>query len=374
MKARQTRHPKLRLFLLFSHAYHTVFYGMNEQVKRLWFFAWCLCFVWSQAQAVSYTVQVAAFSDEVTAKQSWQELVDQGFPAYLISAPTAQGQIYRIRIGTFANREAAALFATSMQGLSGSNPSPALAENIPGEYLFQANLLGAYDLNTTTVQLFPWNGQTALRIQDKDSTEPALYKIDDLEFSAWRATPDDEGWIIRMVSLPLWDLKAPEATQEAREQYRSVVLANIADQLELTPKQVAAFEFNSEGQNQPPYLVLVERWNPETEQTNFLKAIGQEGSEMTAYGPELVRFQGEDVEIPLPEEDQVFIPDLDMKTQDVTGDDWEATSDDDYIKLKTQDPEKEWRVAVGEPIWAQKNLLLARYEEQVLVYRLEASE
>ena len=94
-------------------------------------------------------MQVAAFSDEATAKDSWQELVDQGFPAYLISAPTAQGQIYRIRIGTFANREAAALFAASMQGLSGSNPSPALAENIPGEYLFQANLLGAYDLNTT---------------------------------------------------------------------------------------------------------------------------------------------------------------------------------------------------------------------------------
>ncbi len=319
-------------------------------------------------------MQVAAFSDEATAKDSWQELVDQGFPAYLISAPTAQGQIYRIRIGTFANREAAALFAASMQGLSGSNPSPALAENIPGEYLFQANLLGAYDLNTTIVQLFPWDEETALRIQAKDYSGPALYKIGDLEFLAWRATPDDEGWIIRMVSKPLWNPSVPEATKEAKEQYRSVVLANIADQLELTPKQVAAFEFNSKGQNQPPYLVLVERWNPETDQKIFLKAIGQEGSEMTAYGPELVLFQGEEVNIPLPEEDQVFIPDLDMKPQDVTGEAWEATSDDDYIKLKTQDPEKEWRVAVGEPIWAEKNLLLARYEEQVLVYRLEASE
>jgi hypothetical protein len=323
----------------------------------------------SPAWAISYTVQVAAFSDEKVATETMNLLLEQGYPAYLISAPTDQGQVYRIRVGAFANREAAALFATSMEGISGSSPSPALAETIPGEYPLLANLIGSYDLETTSVQLFPWGEQLAIRIQPKYLGE-ALYKVGEMEFSAWRAMPEDE-WIIRMFSLPVWDPSAPDASSEAKEQYRAVVLANIADQLDLTPKQVAAFEFNAEAKDKPPYLVLLERWNPENEQRTLFKAIGQESSEMTAYGPELVLFQGEDVEIPIPEE--LFEPTLDMEVQDVMGASWEANEDGDYIKLKTEEPEKEWRVAVGKPIWASQDLLLAFYQEQLLVYRLEAS-
>ncbi len=346
---------------------------MKERVKTVRFFLLFLCLgIASQAWAISYTVQVAAFSDEVTAKRTWQELLDQGFPAYLISAPTGQGQIYRIRVGTFGNRDAAALFAEAMQGLLGSNPSPALAENILLDNPLQASLLGRYDLKDTFVQLFPWGERIALRVQPRDFSEQALYKIDDLEFLAWRAALQDDGWVIRMYSFPVWDPNAPNATPEAREQYRAVVLANIADQLELTPKQVAAFEFNAEAKDKPPYLVLVERWNPETQQRELLKAIGQESSKLSAYGSELVLFQGEEIDIPLPEEDQLFEPELNMSKKDVTGESWQVVSDGDYIKLKTEDPQKEWRAAIGQPIWASQNLLLALHHEQMLVYRLEA--
>jgi SPOR domain len=346
-------------------------HGMKERVKRAHFFLLCLWLMVSQAWAISYTVQVAAFSDEATAKRTWQELLDLGFPAYLISAPTGQGQIYRIRVGTFGNRDAATLFAEAMQGVVESNPSPALAENILLDNPFQASLLGRYDLKATLLQVFPWGEALALRIQPRDASEQALYKIDDLEFLAWRAVLQEDGWIIRMYSFPVWDPAVPDATPEAREQYRAVVLANIADQLGLTPKQVAAFEFNADAKDKPPYLVLVERWNPQTQQRELLKAIGQESSKPSAYGPELVLFQGEEVTIPLPE-DQLFEPKLDMSEDDVLGETWQALSDGDYIKLKTEDPEKEWRVAIGQPIWASQDLLLASYKEQLLVYRLGA--
>jgi hypothetical protein len=329
----------------------------------------CLWLVFAQAWAISYTVQVAAFSDEKVATETMDLLLEQGYPAYLISAPTDQGQVYRIRVGAFANREAAALFATSMEGIAGSNPSPALAETIPGDYPLFANLLGSYDLETTSLQLFPWAEHIAIRVQAKDFSE-ALYKVGDLEFSAWRAAPQGE-WILRMFSLPVWDPNAPDATPEQKEQYRAVVLANVADQLELTPRQVAAFEFNAESTTEPPYLVLVERWNPDTEQRELLKAIGQESSEITAYGPEWVLFQGAEVEIPIPEDD-LFEPTLEMEAQDVIGANWEATEDGEYTKLETEDPAKEWRVAVGKPIWASQDLLLALHQEQLLVYRLEA--
>jgi hypothetical protein len=329
----------------------------------------CLWFIFaSQAWAISYTVQVAAFSDEMVATDTMQALLDQGYPAYLISVPTDQGQIYRIRVGAFANREAAALFADSMQGLLGTSPSPALAENIPGDYPLQANLLGSYDLETTLVQLFPWGDQVALRVQPKDASVQAIYKIGEKEFLAWNAVLDDD-WIIRMYSLPVWNPDHPEATAEAKDQYRAVVLANIADQLDLTPKQVAAFEFNAEGKDAPPYLVLVERWNPETEEREFLRAIGQEGSELRAYGPELVLFQGEEVALSLPKE--MFEPQVDKPQKEILGESWQAVKDGDYISLKTEDPQKEWRIALGQPIWASQDLLLALYQGQLLVYRLE---
>jgi SPOR domain len=344
---------------------------MKEKVKRYRLLLLiALLSLGTQVLAISYTVQVAAFSDEDAALRTMQELNDQGFPAYLISVPTSQGQIYRIRVGTFGNREAAALFAEAMQGIAGSSPSPALAENIPGDYLFQATLLGLYDPKTTSVQVFSWGEQTALRIQPLDASKEALYKIGDLEFLAWRAALQDDGWILRIISKPVWDLSAPDATAAEREQYRAIVLANIGNALELTPKQVAAFEFNADAKDKPPYLVLAERWNPETKQPILLKAMGKEGGKSSPYGPELVLFEGEEVDIPLPE--QLFEPRIDATVNDVLGQGWQALEDEDYIKLKTENPKREWRAAIGQPIWAENDLLMTVYKEQLLVYRLEA--
>lgn len=318
-----------------------------------------------QVQAISYTVQVAAFSDETVALQALNVLLDQGYPAYLISVPTMQGQIYRIRVGSFSNREAALLFAEVMQGLLGSTPSPALAETIPGDYSFQARLLGRYDPEQTSVQLITWNDRSALRTQPKDLSTPATYTFGSLEFLAWLAVPEADGWILRIVSQVVND---PEQSPELREQNRSVLLANIAGQLGLTPQQVAAFEFPESDQG-PAYLVLVERWNPETQQRILLKAIGQAGSTFSAYGPELVRFQGEELKI-TPPEDSLELS-LDMSATKVQGKNWFASKDGDFIRIVTQDPQKSWRIAIGQPLMTRDDFLIAGYQGDLLVYQLE---
>lgn len=97
------------------------------------------------AQGISYTVQVVALSDQESALNVQRTLLDDAFPAYVVRASVAQGDIYRVRVGSFANRLAALEYARAMPNVAGSRPLPALAEGIPdGIMPVQPRLLLAY--------------------------------------------------------------------------------------------------------------------------------------------------------------------------------------------------------------------------------------
>jgi hypothetical protein len=461
------------------------------------------------AWAISYTVQLFASSDQSRASQLQEQLAGQGYPAYLLSVPTAQGQVYRIRVGAFANRAAAALFAEVLPSVEGSTPSPALAEGgvLPGFIPLQPALLGQYDVETTLVQIFPWpvvesgvpetpqessqdavtenvgtenvgtenvgtenvgtgnpvettedssteetstttvqttsstdesqpsdeassdlsteagntgddsvdssSGETTsseqnsledaeettgtnevaqgnspdettnagtengaepavvVRVQPKDASEQAHYRIGDLEFDAWRAAPLDDGWILRVRSFSVWPEDWQTASEVERAQYRETVLANLSGDLDLTPQQLEPFVFEQE--DKAPFVVLVERFNPETEQVERLRSVGQprpnqDNLGLTLYGPST--FLGETVEIALPEENTIFEPnERTPVADDLLGNGWQAGSDDGFVTLSVGD--KTWRAAVGQPLWASGNLLISFYEGQILVYHIQ---
>jgi hypothetical protein len=461
----------------------------------VWLMLFCLTPVW----AISYTVQVVASSDETRANQVRSELADQGYPAYLLNVPTAQGQVYRIRVGAFANRAAAALFAEAMPSIEGSTPSPALAEGgvPPGLIPFEPALIGRYDLTTTLVQVFPWPvsesrapGQTreatqqdsstgeaspaatlvapeaqvpsssdtqqgdgppedslgqatfettplgttsaetttedtttedtittqsstesvatetdmpelsnqsssgevtplaqtaqvepaertatqpimVIRIQPRDLGEQAHYRIGDLEFDAWNAAPLENGEIVRVRSLSVWPGAWQSITEAERKQYRETVLANVAGDLDLTPQQLEPFVFEID--NKAPFVVLVERFNPETQQAIRLRAIGQprpneENLGLHREGPS--SFFGESTEIPTPEANTVFEPSSSSQVPDeLEGNGWLARSDGDYVTLSVGD--KKWRAANGKPVWASGDLLISVYNNEALIYQLE---
>ena len=122
---------------------------------------------------MSYTVQVVAVSSQDRALSLVSDLTRQGYPAYLLTVPTPQGLVYRIRVGAFANRAAAARYADALPSLGDSRPTPALAENIPaGLSPLAPALTGAYRLEAVSVQILPWRDGVALRVQPKDATQP----------------------------------------------------------------------------------------------------------------------------------------------------------------------------------------------------------
>jgi hypothetical protein len=437
--------------------------------------------------AISYTVQVVASSDEARATQLRDELARQGYPAYLLAVPTAQGQVYRIRVGAFANRAAAALFAQTMPSVEGSTPSPALADSVPpGLIPLEPALLGQYDLTTTLVQVFPWpasppsdpqdsslpseepvaeeatpsessganseqantgssntsstqessseqitesaseegssapsdgtnepgadssattsentmpestmeetppenqepfaqtepqpeEAQTqpplmAIRIQPRDASQQATYRVGGLEFEAWKAAPSENGDIVRVRSLSVWPEEWQSVSEAERNQYRETVLANVANDLDLSPQQVEPFVFELE--NQAPFVVLVERFNPEAQTTQRLRAIGQPRPNEANLGLRWdgpSSFFGENILVPLPSADTVFEPSTTSEAPaEVMGSGWRARSDDDYVILEVEG--KTWRAANGEPVWANGNLLISLYNSQVLIYQFQ---
>lgn len=321
------------------------------------------------AQAISYTVQVAAVSDETQALRLRGELAAQGFPAYLLTVPTSEGLVYRLRVGAFADRAAAARFAAAMPNVGGSAPTPALAESIPAGLIpLEPELLGAYDLKEITVQVLPWQRGLAVRSQPVGLGGQALYTLvlpdGLLEFGAWRAAPGENGGFTRVYSLPLWSTDWRERSAAERDTYLQTVLANIAADFDLTAAQVAAFTFTEA--SEIPFLVLVEHTD-ETGETTRLRALGQPGKGLTPAGPELQWFQEEQVSIP--PLTPLFVPKgADDLQERVAGEGWEASASGGYTELRLPTSSNAWRAVAGLPLWARQNLLLTADGGEVLIY------
>lgn len=338
----------------------------------------CLCLLTAAwGQAISYTVQVVAVSSQDRALGLVSELTRQGYPAYLLTVPTPQGLVYRIRVGAFANRAAAARYAAALPGVGDSRPTPALAENIPaGLSPLEPALLGAYDLEAVNVQVLPWQGEAALRVQPKDAAQQATYTLLDgtvapPTFAAWRARPQDDGTVLRVYSLPLWPDGWPTLAAPERESYRQTVLTNIAAQFDMSVSELEAFVFPAE--NAAPFLVLADRFDPATGGRERLKAMGRPSTGSTtgpsAFGPELQGVQGATApEVPMLE--PLFAPTTAGDPPALQGDGWRAVASGGFTELDLAASTKPWRAVVGTPLWARQNVLLTLDGSDVLVYTL----
>ncbi|MBA2666958.1 MAG: SPOR domain-containing protein [Trueperaceae bacterium] len=147
------------------------------------------------AAAISYTVQVIAVSDQDGAFTIYRELASAGFPAYVVRTSGAQGDVYRVRVGAFANRSAALRYADAMPDVAGSRPVPALAEAIPqGIMPLAPRLLWQHEWSGEEVRVLPWpGGGVAVRIQHDDPLQEATYVVfqdgEERRFGAWNAVP-----------------------------------------------------------------------------------------------------------------------------------------------------------------------------------------
>jgi hypothetical protein len=373
------------------------------RVKGLPVYAWLvsmglvgvLCYGTALAQTV--TVQVAALSEEDRAITLQRELVEADFPAYLESVTTETGLLYRLRVGAFANREAALVYADELaKRIPGTEPIPATAQLLPeGVAPLLPALVASYDYAPTVseVRVVRWGDGYALRLQGSFEGEPleAEYRVlspelDGLPFRAWRAAPDEgvgdnaDAWSIRISNLPL----APASSSGSeRDDSVQASLEQIAQTMELDPEDVASFVRYTPGQGMP-YVVIVERYNIATGATQSYDALGDVPAGMSASaGPSLTWFArsiperlpmslGETVLEPrailglnrsltlLPEADELQL----------TGDGWQAEAEDGFARLALDDGTS-WRALVGFPLWAAGDYLLTFANDELLLYRLE---
>ncbi len=344
-----------------------------------------------QGLAISYTVQVVALSDQEASLDLQRRLVAEGYPAYLVRVPTESGVVFRLRVGAFANRDAALDFAKAMQLVDGSVPIPALAEGIPtGLIPLEPELITNYPFipDITKLEVIPWQDSLALRFQGSFETSPleAEYRIlkGDLakrSFNAWRALATEDS-VDRVFNFGLWPENFSELSEEELEEFQNNLLDTIAGSFSLNSEQLRSYRIFQPGTGLPT-LILAERFSLSTAQRQRYAAVGNLlGRNMPPTGPELVwlgqaepegfpnetpaaifepfSLLGDDPENPrLPEPSQLSLQ----------GNGWTASADGSFTRVQLEEG-KSWRAVAGYPLWAFADFLLVYREGQLALYQL----
>ncbi len=351
---------------------------------RLWLLGAAL--LASPALAISYTVQVAALSDQQAAIELRRRLIAEGYEAYLVSVQTERGVIFRLRVGAFANRAAAVSFANRMPPLGGATPVPALAEDIPaGLFPLKPKLIASYPYRELAV--IPWAEGRALRFQVESETGPtdAEHRVlrADLAgqpFRAWRAHPQADSWLIRVYSFPLWPADHRDLTAEVREALERDVLTALAANLGLSVAAVETFVIR---QGEGPFVVRAERRHLLSDEAIPYPALGIPPSGiMPRAGPELIWFgQSPPEGFPAGIAAPLFDPRSVLGARpaenlprleglQLAGRGWHAQADEGFTRITDFESGKSFRAIAGLPVWAYEEFLLIYLEDQIDLYWL----
>lgn len=170
------------------------------------------------AQTIAFTVQAIAVSEQATALDLSRALLRDGYPAYVVRSTGGQGDVYRVRVGAFANRAAAVRYAASMPDVGGARPVPALAEVIPDAVMPLApRVLWQGPAADVDLHVARWPGDgVALRVQEVGAPRQPTYVLvqgDDVRtVAAWRAVPlavRPEPSGMGLLDVPFVDLTDP---------------------------------------------------------------------------------------------------------------------------------------------------------------------
>ncbi len=305
----------------------------------------------SFAQSISYTVQVVALSDRDAALTVVSDLLRQGYPAYVVRSTSAQGDVFRVRVGAYANRGAAVLYAAAMPAVAGGQPVPALAEAIPPGITPLAPRLLVQEAPTgAEVRLLPLPDGLAVRIQRRAPLAEAEYLLVSggtvERVRAWQWSVSDTGERVRVRTMMLWPDTWQSDSAEVRDGFRASLVALVAERLGVTVEEVAAAEFQT-ALDEVPRLIVVERVVPGAADGPELLGIGLPASGLTPAGP--VAYLGLDpATLPVLQDgvrvdlasgtidgrwgDEVVHRDG-ASTDVVVGDGWSAVADGPFVRL-----------------------------------------
>lgn len=240
------------------------------------------------AQQAPYTVQVVALSDRDAALDIVNDLLRQGYPAYVVRTASAEGDVFRVRVGAFANRQAALYYAEAMPQVAGGQPVPALAEAIPsGITPLAPRLLLSEELVGVDARLLLVGDELTLRTQQRTPlaiAEYAIFSGGEVErVRAWQLSEGAGGERLIVREMQLWPDTWREEETEVLEGYRISLVALVAERLELDEAAVEAAQYGAA--TGAPRLIVVERVSPSSPDGAELLGLGVPSSGMTPAGP-----------------------------------------------------------------------------------------
>ncbi len=336
---------------------------------------------------VPYTVQVVALSDLEAATDIQTDLLRSGFPAYTVRSMSEQDDVFRVRVGAFADRNAALLYASGMPAVAGGMPVPAVAENIPAWIMPLAPLV-VTDLDTRglEVELARLPSGFALRLREAQAEAPGqaqyLLFVDGRlrSYRAWSLGVDEDGELVRVRELLLWPENWANDPDDVRAGFRNSLLALLAERLGVSVEELIAAEFRPEADG-PPRLLVVERGPTTLLEGSELLGVGLPSPDMGESGPdEFLRSAAWPEEDELPTlVSELTLSELLASEAVVTGSGWQAEADGDFVRLTITDPEAagaqgatmtgtSWRASLGRPLWSDGRYLVAALADRLLVY------
>lgn len=323
------------------------------------------CLALTLAQSVSYTVQVVALSDREAALGIQTDLLRQGFPAYVVRSASEQGDVFRVRVGAFADRAATLLYAAGMPAVAGGQPVPALAEGIPSGVTPLAPALLLQVPTPEGAGVYAWQGGLVLRLPA--DTGPAEYVIvDGLSVQRHRAylLGERDGARLWVRETLLWPPTWQEESEAVREGFRTSLLGLLSERLGESFEAVEAAAFVP-AEGAAPRVVVVEVEAPSEPDGVSLLGLGLPGAGMGEHGP--LEYLGLDAaDLPEPPEETSLDQLLAEPPDAVEAEGYVAVADEPYSVLQVG--QRSWRAVAGTPLWTDGQHLLASLGGDLLVY------
>lgn len=307
--------------------------------------------VHAAAQGAFYTVQVVALSDRDSALTLVSDLLKEGFPAYVVRSASQEGDLFRIRVGSFADRGAAVEYIEQMPEIAGGRAVPALAEGIPaGLVPAHTELKLQIPLAERPVLVLADTERLLLRSELPDNAEPDHHQFfgfdanGNFRVEAYRVVPGDgtDWYILR--DLPLWPETLVDDSEEIRETFRESLLSLLEERLGVTRTQLENATISHEHTN---VVRVVERYHGASKLAEVVALVWFEGEERVFSNPEVgERFS--QPELPV-KEVTALVP----ANGTVQNSEWFAAPEDAFVRLSVNNegvPGKSWRAATGTPL------------------------
>lgn len=302
------------------------------------------------AQGAFYTVQVVALTDRDSALRLVSDLLKEGFPAYVVNSKSQEGDLFRIRVGSFADRPASVAYIEVMPEIAGGRPVPALAEGIP---------VGLVPAHTALKMHVPVADQPELVIDTPErlllrtkahaeaGDQYRYYAFDTrghFEVEAYRVVPgSNNDWFV-LRDMALWPEHLVDDSKDIQDTFRESLLTLLEERLTISRAQLESAAFY-EGDFE--MVRVVERYHPSSQLAEVVALVWYDDEARMFSDEEIGAYFAE------PARSAEAVTDLVPSEPVLESDEWFAAPEGDFVRLSVNEdgvPGKSWRAATGTPL------------------------